>query len=116
MDVFPALLDGDIPFYSHEIDAYWNDIGIGRRVRARATSTRWPARSRSSRRSPRSSTGIYAGGGSDLDGVKVKAPVLIGPDCAGGDGVDLHGPVVVGDGCQLGAGRDAPRLRGSARR
>ena len=27
MDVFPALLDGDVPFYSHEIDAYWNDIG-----------------------------------------------------------------------------------------
>ena len=27
MDVFPALLEGDVPFYSHEIDAYWNDIG-----------------------------------------------------------------------------------------
>src|SRR4051794_8289170 len=27
MDVFPSLLEGDIPFYSHEIDAYWNDIG-----------------------------------------------------------------------------------------
>ena len=27
MDVFPALLEGDVPFYSHEIEAYWNDIG-----------------------------------------------------------------------------------------
>ena len=27
MDVFPALLEGDVPFYSHEVDAYWNDIG-----------------------------------------------------------------------------------------
>ncbi len=27
MDVFPALLEGDVAFYSHEIDAYWNDIG-----------------------------------------------------------------------------------------
>ena len=27
MDVFPRLLDGDVPFYSHEIDAYWNDVG-----------------------------------------------------------------------------------------
>ena len=27
MDVFPALLENDVPFYSHEIDAYWNDIG-----------------------------------------------------------------------------------------
>src|SRR3954453_5154000 len=27
MDVFPALLDGDIPFYSDEIEAYGNDAG-----------------------------------------------------------------------------------------
>ena len=27
MDVFPALLTATSPFYSHEIDAYWNDIG-----------------------------------------------------------------------------------------
>ena len=27
MDVFPALLASDAPFYSHEIDRYWNDIG-----------------------------------------------------------------------------------------
>ena len=27
MDVFPRLLEADLPFYSHEIDAYWNDIG-----------------------------------------------------------------------------------------
>src|ERR1051325_5196027 len=27
MDVFPRLLESDVPFYSHEIEAYWNDIG-----------------------------------------------------------------------------------------
>ena len=27
LDVFPALLDNDVPFYVHEIDAYWNDVG-----------------------------------------------------------------------------------------
>src|SRR5215510_2187140 len=27
MDVFPRLLEGDVPFYSHEIEAYWDDIG-----------------------------------------------------------------------------------------
>ena len=26
-DVFPALLEHDVPFHVHEIDAYWNDIG-----------------------------------------------------------------------------------------
>ena len=26
-DVFPVLLDNDVPFYVHEIDGYWNDVG-----------------------------------------------------------------------------------------
>src|ERR1700761_2954650 len=26
-DVFPALLENDVPFYIHEIDEYWNDVG-----------------------------------------------------------------------------------------
>ena len=34
MDVFPRLLEGDVPFYSHEIDAYWNDIGNLEELRA----------------------------------------------------------------------------------
>ncbi len=27
LDVFPALLDHDVPFHVHAIDAYWNDVG-----------------------------------------------------------------------------------------
>ncbi len=34
MDVFPRLLEGDVPFYSHEVDAYWNDIGNLEELRA----------------------------------------------------------------------------------
>jgi mannose-1-phosphate guanylyltransferase len=26
-NIFPTLLDHDVPFYVHEIDAYWNDVG-----------------------------------------------------------------------------------------
>ena len=26
-DVYPALLDQDVPFYGHEIAEYWNDVG-----------------------------------------------------------------------------------------
>ena len=48
MDVFPALLEGDVPFYSHEIDAYWNDIGNLESC-GRGTSMRCTARWRSSR-------------------------------------------------------------------
>ena len=27
LEVFPALLDHDVPFHVHTIDAYWNDVG-----------------------------------------------------------------------------------------
>jgi mannose-1-phosphate guanylyltransferase len=115
MDVFPALLDGDIPFYSHEIDAYWNDVGsVGEFVQgnldalAGSVGTEPPG--------AQVAAGIYTGEGSDLDGVKVKPPVLIGPGCEVGLGANLHGPVVVGDGCQIGAGamlRDCVVLPGA---
>ena len=102
MDVFPSLLDGDIPFYSHEIDAYWNDIGsVGEFVQgnldalAGKVGIEPPA--------PEVSKGVYVGDGSDIDAAKVKPPVLIGRDCQVGLGSDLHGPVVVGNTCRLGA-------------
>ena len=118
MDVFPALLDGDVPFYSHEIDEYWNDIGsVGEFVQGNLEALAGNVGIEP--RAPEVSSGIYAGAGSDLDGVKVKPPVLIGPGCQVGRGADLHGPVVIGDGCRIGAGamlRDcvvfpAPRCR-----
>jgi len=115
MDVFPALLDGDVPFYSHEIDAYWNDIGSV----AEFVQGNLDALTGSVRIAPpgsQVSEGTYAGEGSDLDGVKVTPPVLIGADCHLGEAVDLHGPVVIGDGCELGAGallRDCVVLPGA---
>ena len=27
LDVFPALMEAEVPFYSYEFDSYWNDIG-----------------------------------------------------------------------------------------
>jgi mannose-1-phosphate guanylyltransferase/mannose-1-phosphate guanylyltransferase/phosphomannomutase len=103
MDVFPSLLDGDIPFYSHEIEAYWNDIGsVGEFVQGNLDALAGDVGIDPP--SPEVSKGVYAGGGSDLDGVRVMAPVLIGSDAHVGEGVSLHGPAVVGDGCHLGAG------------
>jgi mannose-1-phosphate guanylyltransferase len=115
MDVFPALLDGDVPFYSHEIDAYWNDIGsVAEFVQGNLDALR----GRVAIEPPvaQVSDGVYAGEGSDLDGVKVKAPVLIGEGCRIGAGTDLHGPVVIGERCELGAGallRDCVVLPGA---
>jgi mannose-1-phosphate guanylyltransferase/mannose-1-phosphate guanylyltransferase/phosphomannomutase len=115
MDIFPALLDGDVPFYSHEIDAYWNDIGsVGEFVQGNLDALTGAVRIEPP--AGQVSDGIYAGEGSDLDAVKVKAPVLIGERSEVGAGVNLHGPVVVGDGCHLGAGamlRDCVVLPGA---
>jgi mannose-1-phosphate guanylyltransferase len=115
MDVFPGLLDGDIPFYSHEIDAYWNDIGsVGEFVQGNLDALSGGVGIEPM--VPAVSEGVYAGGGSNLDGVKVKAPVLIGAESQLGGGTDLHGPVVVGDRCHLGAGamlRDCVVLPGA---
>lgn len=115
LDVFPALLDGDIPFYSHEIHAYWNDIGsVAEFVQGNLDALRGAVRIEPP--AEQVQDGIYAGAGSDLDSVQVKAPILIGADCEVGAGVVLHGPVVVGDGCRLGAGallRDCVVLPGA---
>jgi mannose-1-phosphate guanylyltransferase len=103
MDVFPSLLDGDVPFYSHEIEAYWNDIGsVGEFVQGNLDALSGTVGI--APREPLVSDGIYAGSGSDLDGVKVKEPALIGAGSHLGLGVDLHGPVVIGGECKLGAG------------
>ena len=113
-DVFPALLAEDVPFHSHELEAYWNDIGsISEYVQGNFDALRGePALERP----PEASGGVYAAAGSDLDGVRTKPPVLIGAGCEIGAGVDLHGPVVIGDGARIGAGamiRDAVVLPGA---
>jgi len=115
MDVFPSLLDGDVPFHSHEIDAYWNDIGsVDEYVQGNADALAGEVAIE--RREPEVADGIFAGKGSDLDGVKVRPPVLLGADCAVGAGAELRGPVVVGEGSSIGAGarlRDAVVLPGA---
>jgi mannose-1-phosphate guanylyltransferase len=115
MDVFPALLEADVPFHSHEIDAYWNDIGsvsefLQGNFDALDGSPPLP-------RPPEVAKGVYAAKEADLDGVKVKPPVLIGHGCQIGAGCELRGPVVVGDGTRIGPGamvRDTVLLPGAA--
>ena len=115
MDVFPALLEGDVPFYSHEIDGYWNDVGsVGEFVQGNLDALNGEVAIELP--TDEVTAGIYAGDASDLDAVKVKPPVLIGRNCELHAGVDLHGPVVIGDGCRIGPAamlRDAVVLPGA---
>jgi mannose-1-phosphate guanylyltransferase len=112
-DVFPALLEADVPFYSHEIDAYWNDIGNLDELRqGNLDALRGEVRVEPG--APEVADGVRSA--SPLEGAEVSAPALVGERVELGEGVRLEGPVVVGDGCRIGDGavaRDAILLEGA---
>lgn len=104
MDVFPVLLENDVPLYGHEIEAYWNDIGsldelrqgnfdaLGGAVELRhgASEVR---------------EGVLVAEGVRLPGdVEIEPPVLIGVGAEIGAGARLEGPVVIGERARVGAG------------
>jgi mannose-1-phosphate guanylyltransferase/mannose-1-phosphate guanylyltransferase/phosphomannomutase len=94
-DVFPALLEHDVPFFVHEIDSYWNDVGSLDELRQGT----WDAL--------RGDLGIeLTDGGSSLERVEVVGdePVWVGANVSFGPGVRLTGPVVIGDGSTIGDG------------
>jgi mannose-1-phosphate guanylyltransferase/mannose-1-phosphate guanylyltransferase/phosphomannomutase len=113
MDVFPALLEGDVPFYSHEVDAYWNDIGNLTEL----TQGNFDALTGAvgvDPGAPEVSDGVFAS--SRLDGVEIEGPVLVGERVEIGEGTRIEGPVVIGDGCTIGDGallRESVLLDGS---
>src|SRR6478609_6475350 len=86
MDVFPRLLESDVPFYSHEIDAYWNDIGNLAELRESTVDAL---------------TGAvqveqigeivdgYRSGEPEGDEGKLAGPVLLGPGCEIGEDVRI---------------------------
>lgn len=100
MDVFPRLLEGDVPFYSHEIDAYWNDIGNLEELRE------------STRDALNGAVEVDLEGelhdgfrsGQPEQGEPAAGPVLIAPGCELGDDVRIDGPAVLGEGVRVGAG------------
>ncbi len=113
MDVFPALLESDVPFYSHEIDAYWNDIGNLEELRQSnfdalrgAVAVDVDA--------PEVGPGIRSA--IPLHDAEVEGPALIGAGVELGSGARIQGPAIVGDGCRVGAGawvRDSILLAGA---
>jgi mannose-1-phosphate guanylyltransferase/mannose-1-phosphate guanylyltransferase/phosphomannomutase len=113
MDVFPALLESDIAFYSHEIDAYWNDIGNLDELRQGNLDALSGAVKVESG-APEVGEGVRSA--SPLDGAEIEGPALIGAGVELGQGVRIQGPAIVGDGCRIGAGawvRDSILLAGA---
>ena len=93
-DVFPALLEGDVPFHVHQIEEYWNDVGSLEELR-QGTFDALAGRLR-----------IEVSPGEAPDGVEVIGDdrVWVGAGVVFGEGVRLMGPVVIGDGCKVGDG------------
>lgn len=101
MDVFPRLLEGDVPFYSHEIEAYWNDIGNLEELRE---STIDALNGDVEVESEGEVVDGYRSGAPGGNEGPLKGPVLLGPGCEIGADVRIDGPSVIGEGSKVGDG------------
>ena len=102
-DVFPALLENDVPFHIHEVGEYWNDVGSLGELR-QGTFDALEGKLHLEMAGKEVSPGvILAGEGPLPQDIEVEGPVWIGHDVEIGAGVRLMGPVVLGDGARVGA-------------
>lgn len=99
LDVFPALLEGDIPFHVHEVDGYWNDVGS------------LPEYVQGNLDAVEGLVGIDLKGtivgptqGADHIGpqVAISGKVLVDEDSFARAGTRIDGPCVVGSGVRIG--------------
>jgi mannose-1-phosphate guanylyltransferase len=109
-DVFPVLLENDVPFHIHEVREYWNDIGsLGELRKGTFDALRGELQLQVQGEELR--PGIIVGDGSALpEDLEIESPAWIGRDVRIGRGVRLMCPIVVGDGVSIG---DGAQLRGS---
>lgn len=104
-DVFPTLLEGDIPFHIHETREYWNDVGSLAELRqgtfdALGGELRLPGLD-----AQEVAPGVLTSGGEPVpDDVEIEGAVWIGRDVVIAPGTRLTGPIVLGDGARVGEG------------
>ena len=103
-DVFPVLLENDVPFYIHETREYWNDVGSLSELR-QGTFDALRGELHLQIEGEEVSPGVVVAGESPLKpDTEAEGPVWIGRDVRLGEGVRLMGPIVLGDGASVGAG------------
>ncbi len=109
-DVFPVLLDSDVPFHIHEVREYWNDVGSLAELR-QGTFDALRGELHLEVEGEQHSPGVIVAGGTSLrEDTEVEGPAWIGHDVQIGAHVRLMGPVVIGDGVRIG---DGAQLRSS---
>lgn len=101
LDVFPRVLEADVPFYAHEIHAYWNDIGNLDELRAGNLDALSGAVA--VEREGEVVDGFRSGSPVEDEG-PLRGPVLLDPGCEIGDDVRIDGPSVIGGGVRIGPG------------
>ncbi len=102
LDVFPALLEHDVPFHVHEIDAYWNDVGsLPEYLQGNLDALEGTVKVEGAGELLKESGGEEALERGDPG---VSGHVLVGEGCEIDDGARLDGPLVIGEGCSIGAG------------
>jgi len=102
-DVFPALLEGDVGLYGHEISEYWNDIGSLSEFRqgnfdalAGDVQVEFDAE--------QVEDGLWKADSAVLEeALTVEPPVYLGAGCRVGAETRLRGPVVLGADSRVGA-------------
>lgn len=103
-DVFPVLLGNDVPFYIHEIEEYWNDVGSLAELREGTIDALTGALDLGIAGTGEPH-GVHAAEAGALDAAElVEGPVWVGRGCEIGEGARLLGPVIIGDGAKVGAG------------
>jgi mannose-1-phosphate guanylyltransferase len=109
-DVFPVLLENDVPFHIHEVREYWNDVGSLSELR-KGTFDALRGELRLRMEGEELTPGVTVVGESPLrEDTEIDGIAWIGRGVRLGAGVRLMGPLVLGDGAIIG---DGAQLRGS---
>jgi mannose-1-phosphate guanylyltransferase len=102
-DVFPVLLENDVPFHIHELHEYWNDVGsLGELREGTFDALRGALRLHVDGTEVRPGVVVADGGEAVLAGAEVEGPAWIGRDVRIAAGARLMGPIVLGDGASVG--------------
>ena len=100
LDVFPALLEHDVPFGVHVADAYWNDVGS----LAEYLQGNLDVLSGAVGVEPGGEVVDADAGGSLGERVELSGRALVAERVTIGEGARIDGPVVLGQGAAIGAG------------